>query len=76
MHNTHESLTKAEIRILKLLHTGMSYKEIALANDVKIGTVRSHLHSIYSKLGVDNKTLAIITARKSGIFGDNPLPED
>lgn len=61
-------LTKTELKILKMLDTGMSYNELALDNGIKISTVKSHIRSIYSKLDVDNKTSAIITARHMGII--------
>jgi len=46
----------------------MSYKEIALDNDIKVSTVKSHIRSIYSKLDVGNKTSAVIAARDMGIM--------
>lgn len=64
----YSELTKTETKILKTLDTGMSYNEIALDNEIKISTVKSHLHSIYSKLGVDNRTSAVIAAQKLGII--------
>lgn len=69
-----DPLTKKEIEILKLLAAGMSYKEIALYNHIKIGTVRTHIHSIYSKLNVDNKISAILLAQKNGIVENITLP--
>lgn len=64
----YEPLTPKEIKILKLLQAGMSYKEIALDNHIKIGTVRSHIHSIYSKLNVNNRSSAIVMAQKNKII--------
>jgi len=61
-------LTKTERRILKALGSEMSYKEIALDNDIKVSTVKSHIRSIYSKLDVGNKTSAVIVARDMGIM--------
>jgi len=61
-------LTKTELRILKALGSEMSYKEIALDNDIRVSTVKSHIRSIYSKLDVGNKTSAVIAARSMGII--------
>jgi len=61
-------LTKTELKILKTLGSEMSYKEIALDNDIKISTVKSHIRSIYSKLDVSNKTSAVIAAKSRGII--------
>jgi len=73
-NNEYEALTKAEIGILKLLQIGMSNEEIMINNQVKIGTVKSQLHSIYSKLNVDGKAAAIIRAHKLGVIDISPLP--
>lgn len=61
-------LTKAELKILKCLQTDMSYEEIALDNGIRISTVKSHAHSIYSKLQVDNRIAAVFAARHAGIL--------
>jgi LuxR family maltose regulon positive regulatory protein len=61
-------LTKTEHKILKYLQTGMSYAEIALENSINISTVKSHAHSIYSKLAVSNRTSAVLLAQKMGIL--------
>jgi DNA-binding NarL/FixJ family response regulator len=52
-------LTQKENQILKLLSRGYLYKEIA--NDLKISlnTVKQHIHHIYEKLHVQNRTEAI-----------------
>jgi two-component system, NarL family, response regulator LiaR len=53
------SLTETEKKIIDCLEKGMLYKEIALANDIKIDTVKKHCSNIYKKLKVRNKTEAI-----------------
>lgn len=65
---SHIELTKTELKILKALKADMNYEEIALDNNIKISTVKSHAHSIYSKLGVNNKTSAVIEGQKKGII--------
>lgn len=56
-----ETLTPREIEILQLLSRGLLYKEIALRLSPPIaeGTVRQHIHHIYRKLEVNNRTEAI-----------------
>lgn len=52
-------LTFREQEVLKLLSKGLFYKEIAGQLDISIGTVRQHIHHIYKKLQVQNRTEAI-----------------
>jgi DNA-binding NarL/FixJ family response regulator len=53
-------LTSQENRILHLLAKGLLYKEIALLLNVKLDTVKKHTSNLYKKLGVRNKTEAIM----------------
>ena len=55
----HESLTNKENEILNLLAKGFLYKEIAAKLSISVGTVTQHIHNIYEKLHVTNKTEAI-----------------
>ena len=55
----HKSLTKKENEILNLLSKGFLYKEIAVKLSVSVGTVTQHIHNIYEKLHVCNRTEAI-----------------
>ena len=52
-------LTKKEILILELLAKGFLYKEIAEKTMNSKNTVRQHIHNIYEKLHVQNRTEAI-----------------
>lgn len=65
---SHIELTKAELKMLKSLQAGMSYEEIAHDSNIRMSTVKSRVHTIYSKLGVDNKTSAVIAAISMGIL--------
>ena len=51
-------LTKRELDIVRLLKTGLNNKPIAKELWVTEQTVKFHLTSIYSKLGVSNRTEA------------------
>ncbi|MCZ2101784.1 MAG: response regulator transcription factor [Chitinophagales bacterium] len=52
-------LTDRETELLTLLSKGMLYKEIAEHLSITTGTVKQHIHKIYSKLQVSNRTEAI-----------------
>lgn len=52
-------LTNRESILLNLLAKGMIYKEIAESMNITIGTVKQHIHNIYEKLQVTNRTEAI-----------------
>jgi LuxR family transcriptional regulator, maltose regulon positive regulatory protein len=55
---TAESLTAAELRVLKLLPTS-TYPQIAAALYISRSTVKTHLQSVYHKLGVASRSEAI-----------------
>jgi DNA-binding NarL/FixJ family response regulator len=52
-------LSSRENEILHLLGKGFLYKEIAQKLGIVTGTVRQHIHHIYEKLHVENRTEAI-----------------
>lgn len=61
-----ELLSSRENEILQLLTKGLLYKEIADQLSISVSTVRQHIHHIYEKLHVQNRTEAINKA-----FGKN-----
>ncbi len=63
-----QQLTKREVSILKRLESGLSNKEIAEAIFVSEGTLKWHLHNIYSKLDVKNRPGAVARGRALGIL--------
>ena len=63
-----EELTKRELSILKRLETGLSNKELAEAIFVSEGTLKWHLHNVYGKLNVKNRSGAMARARALGIL--------
>lgn len=52
-------LSNREKEILQWLAKGLLYKEIAEQLNITTGTVRIHIHKIYEKLHVQNRTEAI-----------------
>jgi len=52
-------LSRRENEILHLLAQGLLYKEISAQLSITTGTVRQHIHSIYEKLHVQNRTEAL-----------------
>ena len=61
------SLSKREIDVLSRLARGLTPKQIAEEMFVSAGTVRTHLHHIYGKLGVSGQTEAILEAQRQGL---------
>jgi DNA-binding NarL/FixJ family response regulator len=62
-----ETLTARENEMLQMLAKGLLYKEIAEKLNISINTVKQHIHNIYEKLHVQNRTEAINKAfRKRG----------
>lgn len=54
-----DALSHRENEILQLLAKGLLYKEIADQLHISTATVRQHIHKIYEKLHVQNRTEAI-----------------
>jgi two-component system, NarL family, response regulator LiaR len=60
-------LTHRETEILRLLAQGQSNKEIAQSLRISDGTVKSHLSSIFTKIGVTSRTQAVLYAIRIGL---------
>jgi two-component system NarL family response regulator len=60
-------LSARELEVLGLMGQGMSNLEIATALTIGESTVKSHVNRILSKLGVSDRTQAVIIAVKRGI---------
>ena len=57
-------LTDAERRVLPLLDSRLTLREIGRELYLSHNTVRSHVHSIYRKLGVTSRQEAVAAARQ------------
>jgi LuxR family maltose regulon positive regulatory protein len=64
------SLTKAELRVLPLLSTHLSYREIGERLYISHNTVKAHALAIYRKLGVSSRSQAVERARQVGLLGE------
>jgi DNA-binding NarL/FixJ family response regulator len=62
-----DPLTERETEILRLMASGYSNKEIANSLGVAEGTVKNHVSNILSKLGVRDRTRAVLKAFELGI---------
>jgi DNA-binding CsgD family transcriptional regulator len=67
---TMNSLTSREREIVFALAEGLSNKDIGRRLGLSEGTVKVHLHNIYSKLGVKNRTALVVLAHTE--FGPAP----
>jgi DNA-binding NarL/FixJ family response regulator len=65
------TLTPREIEVLTLLSLGMRTKQIAATLHVNWRTVQFHLSNIYSKLGANNRTHAVMLAIAHNIVSKN-----
>ncbi|HEY6622052.1 MAG TPA: response regulator transcription factor [Steroidobacteraceae bacterium] len=61
-------LTERETHVLRLIASGYSNREIALALAISEGTVKNHVSSILTKLGVRDRTRAVLKGLESGLF--------
>lgn len=68
------SLTNRELEVLKLIVSGNSNKDIGTELAISEATVKTHINSILSKLGVSDRTQAATTALQRGIV-ELPHPQ-
>jgi DNA-binding NarL/FixJ family response regulator len=62
-----ERLTARELEVLRLMFGGFSNREIADACGVVEGTVKTHVSNILAKLGVRDRTRAVLRALELGL---------
>lgn len=62
-----DSLTERENDVLHLMASGSSNREIADQLHISMATVKSHVGSIFSKLGARDRAAAIIHAHRNGL---------
>lgn len=67
------SLTPAQRRILGAIRQGLLNKQIAYELDISEATVKAHITAIFRKLGVNNRTQAVLLAAKLDV--DQPAAD-
>lgn len=63
-----EDLSKRELAIIRRLESDLSNREIAEALFISEGTLKWHLHNIYGKLGVKNRSGAVSRGRSMNLM--------
>jgi LuxR family maltose regulon positive regulatory protein len=63
-----EPLTGRELDVLHLLADGLSNQEIADRLFLSEGTIKTHTHNLYGKLGVQSRTRAIARAKELNLL--------
>jgi DNA-binding NarL/FixJ family response regulator len=66
--NDPNALTKREATILDLIARGETYGEVARLLNVSVGTVQTHIKSIYGKLCVHSRGEAVFEAHRRGLL--------
>jgi DNA-binding NarL/FixJ family response regulator len=66
--NLIEPLTGREIEVLQLVAEGLSNKEIAQRLFISQSTVKFHINSIYTKMGVRGRVQAAISGKAMGLL--------
>jgi two-component system nitrate/nitrite response regulator NarL len=61
-------LSKREHEVLKLVAEGLSAPDIARRIELSSTTVKSHLHSLYEKLGVSDRAAAVAEGMRRGLL--------
>lgn len=68
---TASQLTSRETELLRLVVDGMGNKVIARRMGIAVGTVKSHLKSIFGKLDVESRTQAIAVSIRRGLLSQH-----
>ena len=70
------TLTAAELRLLPLLTTHLTFRQIAQHLYVSRNTIKTQAISVYRKLGVSSRTQAIDRAIELGLLRPESEPAD
>lgn len=63
-----EELSERELEVLRLIAKGAANKEIGVELSIAQSTVKTHISTIFQKLGVNDRTEAVTEALKKGII--------
>jgi len=64
----YESLNQRERQLLAMIEEGLGNAEIAARCFIGEGTVKWHLHNLYTKFGVRSRTAVLRAARERGVL--------
>jgi len=62
-----QTLTRREVEIVRMVVSGLNNRDIGEKLFISEGTVKSHLHAIFEKVGVKSRTQLMIYAREQKI---------
>jgi len=68
-------LTEQQYRVLCELNEGRLNKQIAYDLDITEATVKAHMTAIFRKLGVNNRTQAVIAAQKLQLYSNSDFQD-
>jgi DNA-binding NarL/FixJ family response regulator len=60
-------LSPREREVVQQLGRGLTYEQVAITLGVSINTVRTHVRTVYEKLGAASKTEAVMLALQRGL---------
>jgi DNA-binding CsgD family transcriptional regulator len=67
-----ELLSERELEVLELVAAGLSNRQIATELFLALGTVKTHIHNIFSKLDVSSRTQAMARSQDLGLVKSIP----
>jgi two-component system nitrate/nitrite response regulator NarL len=67
LENLRRALTHRELDIVRMVVLGLRNAEIARRLNLTEGTVKSHLHHVFEKLGVDSRVGLLLFAQQKGL---------
>jgi DNA-binding NarL/FixJ family response regulator len=68
MRNPSQTLSPREVEVLELAARGRTNRQIGKVLHVSEATVKTHLLRAYDKLGVSDRTAAVVTALEQGLL--------
>lgn len=66
--NNYHPLTPRELEVLRLITCGQSNRKIVDMLVLTVGTVKGYVYNICQKLGVQNRTHAVVRAREQKLL--------